>query len=803
MTLRGIRWRSIFVGIAIAAVVLFFVTPPLLRRIVQHRLQALASDKLNARLEIGSLDYRYPYGVDVRDAALVTQTPQGESLTLLEIPRLRLELAKLPFARGPLVIERLEIAEPSIHLIRTANGLVGSKTLVRENPQAESESEQRSKLSDILRLTRFVVHGGSITYEDRTAPGTVPVVWKDLNVDLNIKPESAGNYAYHLKVNNAPLATLEANGSANIDDLTLQLEKCALTVAVDPDATESPLPAAIQRPLHDWRARGQIALDLSAQVPLRHPADGVFQCDLGLSNASARVPGWQMPLDKLLLKMEFSRGSQASASARIDVLEADAQGARLRIDDAVSTVDPATGAWQIKLANGHLDAPTSLSTLPADVREEIDKLHLTGSLDFALDASGPSAGHDLTHCSGTLALHPRNLTLCPPGFFEPIGGLVDTTLTLADGTVLVQELRGASGDNLLYVRQAKVGLADWPRLVRITDAAGCLTFGPARAYPPLIANDLAAVQPVGPYFFDGDVAVDLSQPRKTLDYHLTVHTNRGRITLGPSGVPLTDIDTMISLTPAGATVEKLNASLLEGSCSATGNVKFAAGFPYAAKLECRDVDLKELAGYLGQPGDQPTRLSGRAMLTADVSGVIPPSGTPAYQGLSGSGEFEIRHGDFWEIPVMKSIAGAFSKDSLTVGEAAGQFVIGDHKIHFNRAVANSPLLGVEGSGDLGFDQTLNFKGVADPFGSWGERVGAPGPLATILGTVQRTINVATSTALYQIVVTGTTSAPKTTAVPAPVVTHGVQSLLSKARNQNPVGGLLAEMHKETDADNQQ
>jgi uncharacterized protein involved in outer membrane biogenesis len=793
---RGRRWRSILVGIAIAAVVLFFVTPPLLRRIVRQRLQELVSDRLNARLEIGDLIYHYPYGVDLSDATLVTQTPDGQPLTLLEIPRLRLALAKLPFGNGPLVIQRLEIAYPSIHLIRTADGLVGSKALVRQSPPAESGPP--TKLSDILQLTEFVVHGGSIVYEDTTAPGTVPVVWKNLNVDLTIKPESSANYAYQLRVNNAPLATLDARGTANLDDLTLQLEQCALAVTVDPDATESPLPAAIQRPLQDWRARGKIAINLSADVALRHPADGIYHCAVDLTDASARVPGWQTPLDKLLLKIELAHGSESSVSAHVDVLQADAQGARVRLNDAVATVDPVSGAWKLKLANGHLDAPSNLSTLPPDVRDAIDKLHVTGSLDLALNASGPSFGTDLTRCTAALVLHPQNLTFRPPGFSEPIGGMVDTTLSLADGSVLMQELRAASGDNLLYIQQARIQLADLPKAVRVTDAAGCLTLGPSHTYPPLIANDLAPVQPAGPYFFGGDVAVDLSQPQPALDYHLNVHTNRGRITLGPSGVPLTDIDTMISITPAGATVEKLNGSLLDGSCSASGNVKFTDAVPYAVKLDCRDLDLKELAGYLSQPGDQPTRLSGRGMLIADLTGVIPPAGTPAYQGIRGTGEFEIRHGDFWEIPVMKSIARAFSKDSLIVGEAAGQFQLGDGKVHFNRAVANSPLLGVEGSGDVGYDGTLNFKGVADPFGSWGDRVGAPGPLANFLGTVQRTINIATSTALYQIVVTGTTSVPKTTTVPAPIVTHGVQSLLSKARDQNLVGGLLDELHKHTD-----
>ena len=207
-------------------------------------------------------------------------------------------------------------------------------------------------------------------------------------------------------------------------------------------------------------------------------------------------------------------------------------------------------------------------------------------------------------------------------------------------------------------------------------------------------------------------------------------------------------------------MSKLNASLLDGSVAGTGEMHFTPGLPYAFRSECRDIELKRLGDALTNPGEKAVRLSGRGVLTSRLRGLIPADGAPAYHTLAGDGEFEIRRADFWEVPTMKSIAGAFSKEALTFGEAAGQFRIGGDKVHFDRVVASSPLLGVEGTGDVAFTGALEFKGIADPFGSWGDRVGDGGALSAIAGAVQRTVNIATSQVLYEIHVTGTTFSPR-------------------------------------------
>jgi hypothetical protein len=209
--------------------------------------------------------------------------------------------------------------------------------------------------------------------------------------------------------------------------------------------------------------------------------------------------------------------------------------------------------------------------------------------------------------------------------------------------------------------------------------------------------------------------------------------------------------------------------------------------------------LKDLARHLADKDQPPPPLSGRGVLTAQIFGVVPKGNAPAYQGLSGSGEFEILGGDFWRIPVMQRIADSVSvKHATTVGEAAGQFRLRDNKIHFDRVLANSPALGVEGAGDVGFDGTLDLKLVANPLGQWGERVGDLGDgwgVASILGKAQKGLDAATRVALYEVNVKGTTAKPDVSATPAPFISRQVSRLLGDTSDKSRKTGLLDTLHK--------
>lgn len=741
---------------------------------------------------------------------LVTKGPDGQPLELLHMPGLDLQLGRRPWASGPLLIESIVLVNPSMHLIHTTGGIVGRKTLVRTDSPA-GESKPPLKLSEIFRLTRFALQGGSIEYDDLAHAGALPLVWKNINVDLQTSPVSEGGYAYHLNIENEPLARFETSGVADLDALTLQIDRSMLVVHVDPMANESALSAEIQEPLKNWRARGVLTIDSSGRVSLRNPSASAYHSTIELGQASARVPGWQTVIDRVGLKIELTDGSEQIVegkspfapgqhpTATIDLLEATAGDAVFRLDHARAVADAQAKTWKLTGLSGHIDPGVSRAALPASIRERLNQLKIHGAVDFALETDGPLQSHDLGKYEGKLEITPIDLSVQPPGFDSPVGGITPLVLHISDGTMTAETLRGTCGDNLVYVKQARLALNDFPRQIRLNNVAGCITFGPRQKYPPVIARQLETVKPVGPFFFNGSVSLDHGRKTNPLDYNIQVHTSRGRMAVTQHQIPITDIDTVVNVTPAGAVISRFEASALEGSASATGRIDLTGRMPYQINVGLRDFDLAELGRLFTDPGQKPLPLSGRGVFKAQVNGQVPTGATPPWAGVAGNGEFEILGGNFWRVPIMKSISDSVKvKEALTVGEAAGQFHIGDGKIHFDRAVASSPALGIEGAGDVTFDGRLDFKLIANVLGNWGERAGNAdgGGIAKLLDVVQHGVNVATQQALYEVHLTGNASDPKPTAIPAPFLTKQAARLLGAAADQSRKTGLLDALHHE-------
>ena len=114
-----------------------------------RKLQAIVSDQLNAQLSLDRLEYLFPYGVRVHPAKLVANDPRGRPFDLLTADQIELKLAKLPILPGPLVIERLIITSPAVHLIQTKDGLVG-RGITKKTDQPTEERKQ--KLSEMFEL---------------------------------------------------------------------------------------------------------------------------------------------------------------------------------------------------------------------------------------------------------------------------------------------------------------------------------------------------------------------------------------------------------------------------------------------------------------------------------------------------------------------------------------------------------------------------------------------------------------------------------------------------------------------------
>lgn len=770
--------RILLVAACVTALMLL-LAPTFVRLIIRRRLQSMISAQLNATLQIGGLTYHYPYGVEVTDAALIAQQPNEKPLELLSIPRLSVKLASMPFHSGPLVIESLTIDHPAIHLIRGPTGLVGQNGLAKSETSKEEEKHPW-KLSDMFRLRHFVLNGGQIIYENRKLSHTRPLVWTDLNIDLQTQPRSGSEYGFHITAADAPLATLDATGSADIDSLLLKMDNLRLAMNVDPAERESAIPPEYQRMLQSFDIRGKLDVTTRAKLNPYDLAHSTYDTVVDLQSASARIPKWQTGLDQLSAKIHLSDGGGAP-SVEVAFLDAITTTAALHLGRGVLQVEPDKKHWVLNQMAG---------TITADDAAAPEHTH--GALDFVLSGDGPLAASNLSGISASLHILPRGISLQPREMASPIGQIAETDLTFKNGILSARRFRAGYADDVWYIKQADIDLTELPKTVSIRDMDGAITFGATPGvYPKPIEDLVASLDPSGPWFFSGTAHVVLKNGKKT-DYHIQVHTARGGLKLTDRRVPIYDIKTEMNLTPSGIDIQHFDAGALRGQLNLAGTIGLAGATKYQLAAQIHGANLGDLSHFLARPGEKPYPLGGWGNLSLRLEGTLPKGDHSPLDSVSGDGTLEIKDGDFWQIPVMKSLADNSNVRSImTVGEAAAVFTVDHGAVNLKHVAVSAPALGIDGHGQVDFNGGLNLDCITTVLGNWGEKFAAGEDVSRAVNQIQRTLNGVTQSAVMNIHVSGSINQPEIKPIPAPFLSGPVAGFTNFLKgNTQGSGGLL-------------
>src|SRR4051812_33221169 len=95
-TKKSRRWPTIMIVGLVLLIAASVAVPTVVTPFVRRKVEAAVSNHLHARIEIGSLSYRFPYGVAVCDAKFITDESH-DGVQLLTLKGLDLTLADLPF----------------------------------------------------------------------------------------------------------------------------------------------------------------------------------------------------------------------------------------------------------------------------------------------------------------------------------------------------------------------------------------------------------------------------------------------------------------------------------------------------------------------------------------------------------------------------------------------------------------------------------------------------------------------------------------------------------------------------------
>jgi hypothetical protein len=771
------RLRRLTIAVLIGLVVAYFVTPGLLRHLVKSRLQSMIAAQLDADLEFEKLTYHFPYAIDVTNASLTARgTADTKPFQLIHVSHLAIELAKSPLRSGPLVIESVLIEEPSIHVIKDHHGLIGRRAAGAGPAGGPDKPKPKDwKLSQMFQLRRLSLRGGKAVYEDQSIDNTVPLVWENLNFDVDTVPLSSSAYAFHLVTDNAPQASFDAVGSADVDALTINIEKGTLNLDADSARERSALPPEVQQLVRRMNLHGALSINTKANVLLTDLRKSTYDTTLELSKASAAPPQIGNPIDKVTAKLRI-HGDGGKPSLTLAYVNAASGGVDLRLEGGSVDFDSTSLEWKLAGLTGHLNA----AAIPGG--------RLAGDMDFAVDGAAPLFAKNIREFRGQVKVTPHQLRTIPHLFPDPIDQFTEATFTLANGTVSARQLRAGYRDDVWFIKSAEIDLGNLPREVVVNHFEGCLTFSANRGkYPAAIEEIFAQTNPVGPWFIDASmVKVPLAAPEKA-DYHAVVRTPNGQLSLNNRRIAVFNINTAITVVPGIVRVDHFDAASLQGELHATGWAQPAKGGAYDFNAKIDGVEMHDILMSTQKPGAKPVPLSGRADVVAHLFGVIPAGNQPFIDALRGDGSFSVENGNFWQIPLFQDVAKSANvqNDSMTVGDAFGKYTIAHSTLHLEPFAVSAPILGVDGSGDVTFKGFVDLNLVAIP-GQIGKTNGK-NAIGNVLASAQNIFGVLSKQVLYRITVKGPIDPPPkigSTLVAAEEITNLLDKLKGQQKDAN-------------------
>lgn len=856
------RWQRWVLGLVLVLGLAYLVVPRFAEPYVRRKLQAMVASKLDAELRVGGLTYLPPFGVRVRDARIVTrEASTGGAVELLKLARLDLRLAKLPFGEGPLVIERIEVKEPEVHLILTEGGLVGARPAAR-GKETEHNLPPGTKLSDMFELRHLAVWGGRVVLEDRRRPEAVPMVWSELGVSSDTTPTSRSSYTFRLAADHPNVAALSASGSFDLDALHLKLDAAQLAIATDPGQATSGLPAQVQDVIRTHRVKGKVGIQATADMLFTDVDTATFDAKIEVSGESAYFPNTGTALKDVSLVLRFRTVAPAAGQAPRTATAAPAPGPSTRpaeptiaIDlerfevaadpgatlnirlakpgDPLLVIDRVANRWTLnELAGAANFGPATATSSLSDTSSPggvIEQFALAGRVTFSAAAGGPLKPPEGQPLARALDYHavirPDGLRVRPPKTplpFENVGG---GTIEAVPGLVTLKGLNGSYGGDGIALRGARVPLpedpADLQDAFAVEEIDVSINFHrPSRPYPGGFGKVVRRLRPAGVFDIGGgsffrvtkvppaDDGTPPEKPRKG-DWFFGVSSDDGSFLLTDKLIPLDHIRGDATISTMLVDIPRFECEILGGAGAASGTI--TPRRPYEVKngrVALRDVDLAKLARVL-EPDDPNDQLVGRGFLNFVFDGSIATDkddgATPA-DTLRGRGEFEVIQGHFWTLPVLGQVASETKKGgdggALTLGEAAGVFRIADRKVVFENVAVNSPALGLVGSGTIGFDKSLDLRIVAAPLGDWRDNVKRSRiPIVSdvageVVGGVQKLLNAATRTLLYEFRVGGDVSDPAVQTVPAPVLADPAALLFGRMLDPNRTAPLIDAVRSE-------
>ena len=773
------RWQartSWWARAAVIAVGLLLLAALVVSRVVGHifevKLVRAADQKLHAKLTIGQVFYRPPLAFYLRNVELAPQPGTGRAIQF-SAGAVSLNFAHLPRKGQPPTLKSL------------------------------------------------VIHD-AILKQERAGAG-IPLSRLELAMKWDQK---AGKYIWDAKLSEGAGAQAHATGSFDEATTQLDLNELSLNAQVAALLRTVGKSAGQVQSLKSSAPDGKLAISGSGQFPLNDLAHASYRFVLTLDGAAARVRDLKMNLRGGSARVVVQQAAPSAAGrpvmeAIVQAMQVASSEGHIHVDSGVVTISPLEKTWRLRDLVGTLELGNQLPFFLPRSGWFFNRGEFRGPVKFTLAADGPlrleHGQSPLEAIHHELLAYPHDVWVRPRNFPQAIEHVTGGPIACRGGVITFKNLTGIYGRDKLLLQQARlilenpvrhITLDDLRSRVRFEEIAGTVIFsGPEARYPGVIGKAIDQLRPRGQFVIGGGSWYAVNRPprfeRMVLfepDYFIRLLGDGGTLSPTQFRIPLTKVQGEATFAPLSIDIKGFKASALKGTVWAAGG--FVPGTPllYQGEIDFRNLNLADAAHLLPVDASARQKLTGLASANAHLSGSGNAPGASALDSLVLDAECQVIRGNFWSVPTVQGVADRVGKSQpLGDADAAGIVHIEKRKVYLQSAAINSPLLGLLGSGTIGFDKSLDLTVVAAPLGDWRDKLRQAGvPLAgDLLGAVQQLLNAAQGTLFYQYHITGNLKHPAEALVPLPILSEPMAALFGQMLRQDQNGRLLADVNRQS------
>ena len=416
--------------IAGAVLLVLFVLPVLalvnLNALINRNkdyLLARAEAALGRHVEVGDIGVTLWGGIGVRLKSFsVADDPSFSKEPFVRAADLQVNMKFLPLLRKELVVSRVILNRPVIHVIKDQDGRFNFSTVGRErerkdgseekeNGEVQKERAEEPAAPPALLVALVDVDGGEIRYTDRSQgvdfgatrlDFTVKEISLDRPVDIHLSAALFGADKQNLKV------------KGRVGPLGPKADLHLLPVEADLELEAVPL-ASLEKGIPGFKQRFPKELDLGGAIGAKAHVSGVIGKEalpeitgtINLSGVSARIPWLPQPITDVNAKIDFTGKSAELPESPFRIGKSQVRLAVKATSLAPLNLSYRLSAPEVRLADLRA-APTAAQRpeLLKDLKSEGSVMMRDGALGYRGNLSSPGgtiADGDYQDLQGSLS----------------------------------------------------------------------------------------------------------------------------------------------------------------------------------------------------------------------------------------------------------------------------------------------------------------------------------------------------------------------------------------------------------------